>query len=487
MCLSYFSVRHPLWLKLPQALQIPHLKRAQSIIARYDAGEKSSIAEIAREELQDIRRTIIDRVAAEEREAEEKRREAEARAKAEQVKVEQAKAAEVKAAQQEEEAKIKAVELALQEAKAAREEEAKKSAELARQEAITAGEKAAIKDNESQSVTVAAGWQEMVDPDTGDRFYHHAATGQTTWERPPSTEDGTVLAATAANDESPAPDNDWKEMQDAETGGTFYYLAATGETAWERPSLLVVDEGSSAASKMSTTDSVDAADSGAANEGTDSEYSAVMVDPGSGSKYRTHLKTGVSEWIAAETTAESGGSGGSGGMANPSIRRRTDTFFTAYDSGGASAGKADSAVINTAGVPAVVTTGWQEMLDPDTGGVFFYHAATGNTSWEPPLTNDDAVTEGATETLPIEVEGWQTMTDPATGGTFYYDPVSGETSWEQPLEPPTTLPGGEERMTGSEPVPSFGGVQDNINVLEGERLESTGNAEVKEGGDDESF
>ena len=99
LCVCHtFTDRNLLWPKLPQALQIPHLKRAQSIIARYDAGDKSSIAEIARGEFQDIRTSIIDRVA-EEQEAEEARRETEARAKAE-----QAKAAEIKAAQQEEEA-----------------------------------------------------------------------------------------------------------------------------------------------------------------------------------------------------------------------------------------------------------------------------------------------------------------------------------------------------------------------------------------------
>jgi len=63
------------------------------------------------------------------------------------------------------------------------------------------------------------GWEEAVDATTGKTYYYHRASGERSWERPPSLQD----------------DNDWQTATDAATGKTYYYNTATGATAWERP------------------------------------------------------------------------------------------------------------------------------------------------------------------------------------------------------------------------------------------------------------
>ena len=61
--------------------------------------------------------------------------------------------------------------------------------------------------------------------------------------------------------------------------------------------------------------------------------------------------------------------------------------------------------------------GWAELLDPDSGETYFYHASSGEVTWERPGT------------LPA---GWSTVVDPDSGATYYYQEHSGETSWEMP-------------------------------------------------------
>ena len=100
--------------------------------------------------------------------------------------------------------------------------------------------------------SVAPGWEELTTA-AGRRYYHHAATGETRWEKPTyrSRRAGRScsLAATAARASASAAaaatavgggDDDalpsgWVALR-TEAGQVYYHCAATGATSWARPS-----------------------------------------------------------------------------------------------------------------------------------------------------------------------------------------------------------------------------------------------------------
>ena len=108
--------------------------------------------------------------------------------------------------------------------------------------------------------------------------------------------------------------------------------------------------------------------------------------------------------------------------------------------------------------------GWSEHTDPSTGSTYFYHAVSGETSWERPKLvgseegdrNDIAesqtelevyprVDDGATELssimpatedvicedMPLQ-DGWTELVEPTTGQTYFYHAESLQTTWERP-------------------------------------------------------
>jgi WW domain len=96
------------------------------------------------------------------------------------------------------------------------------------------------------------------------------------------------------------------------------------------------------------------------------------------------------------------------------------------------------------------TEQWESATDPATGNTYYYNASTGERTWTKPgqvskatmETNQEArpdtaapkesqLDEGSTNPLPT---GWKTATDPASGKEYYYHAATGQTSWEFPLQ-----------------------------------------------------
>lgn len=67
-------------------------------------------------------------------------------------------------------------------------------------------------------------WEQVVDPTSGETYYHNVVTGVTSWEKPGS--DPTVDTAAAADA--------WDEVVD-DAGQRYFYNAATGQSSWTDP------------------------------------------------------------------------------------------------------------------------------------------------------------------------------------------------------------------------------------------------------------
>lgn len=75
--------------------------------------------------------------------------------------------------------------------------------------------------------------------------------------------------------------------------------------------------------------------------------------------------------------------------------------------------------------------GWVA-ADHDSGGVFYHNELTGESAWERPLGPDAAAVEEEEAELP---PGWIAV-DHDSGGVFYHNKVSGESGWERPKAAP---------------------------------------------------
>ncbi|XP_061666137.1 rho GTPase-activating protein 27 [Syngnathoides biaculeatus] len=94
--------------------------------------------------------------------------------------------------------------------------------------------------------------------------------------------------------------------------------------------------------------------------------------------------------------------------------------------------------------------GWEVHLDPESGQDYYYHPATGHTTWEKPLPRSSADLKPlspvpsrcptnflSTASRPAWTSDWEQLVDEHSGCPYFYNAMSGETSWEppEPLSP----------------------------------------------------
>ncbi|KAK1794339.1 hypothetical protein P4O66_011229, partial [Electrophorus voltai] len=92
---------------------------------------------------------------------------------------------------------------------------------------------------------------------------------------------------------------------------------------------------------------------------------------------------------------------------------------------------------------------WEAHTDRESGRPFYYHPATGRSTWDPPLSRPMEPESAVTEELPSSpspacspagpsplclASGWEQLLDESTGRHYFFNPVSGESSWDPPEE-----------------------------------------------------
>ncbi|XP_038591788.1 rho GTPase-activating protein 27 isoform X1 [Micropterus salmoides] len=95
--------------------------------------------------------------------------------------------------------------------------------------------------------------------------------------------------------------------------------------------------------------------------------------------------------------------------------------------------------------------GWEAHVDEESGQEYYYHPATGRTTWDnpfldsptdpEPLTSEEPCSPSppqspafslSTASPPAWTSDWEQLVDETSGRPYFYNPMSGETSWEPP-------------------------------------------------------
>ncbi|XP_042363634.1 rho GTPase-activating protein 27 isoform X1 [Plectropomus leopardus] len=115
--------------------------------------------------------------------------------------------------------------------------------------------------------------------------------------------------------------------------------------------------------------------------------------------------------------------------------------------------------------------GWEVHVDEESGQEYYYHPATGRTTWDNPFLDSPTDPEPPCSPSPPQspalspstaspsawTSDWEQLVDETSGRPYFYNPTSGETSWEPPEQlspyPPLMEPMSVHRFHEDEPPP----------------------------------
>ncbi|XP_029977457.1 rho GTPase-activating protein 15 isoform X2 [Sphaeramia orbicularis] len=120
--------------------------------------------------------------------------------------------------------------------------------------------------------------------------------------------------------------------------------------------------------------------------------------------------------------------------------------------------------------------GWEVHVDQESGQEYYYHPATGRTTWDSPFLDSPTDPElqppeelcsptspqspplsPSTASPPTWTSDWEQLVDETSGRPYFYNPMSGETSWEPPEQlspyPPLMEPMSVHRFHEDGPPP----------------------------------
>jgi WW domain len=350
-----------------------------------------------------------------------------------------------------------------------------------------------------ESEALPDGWQELQDTTSGRVYYYHAADDVTTWEKPKIATDDPFVQG---SDQSASPEGTGHVEQDlvmplekdsSPRGQSHDREEASDD--WNPPSSQPSDN---VMAQYATTN-----DDGVPGE-SENEYQEQTTEQSEGDLPHAHLPEGweevldeatgsvyyynaiedVSTWsrpaheVGADRSAtvnqgpavqpDTGNEDGEPLLVDDDIRGSADHVLRDEDvEEDDSGGVVTPHVVcemNEDGIPPsssrgpILPDGWEEVVDEDTGAVYFYNAGTDTAAWERPDSSvpepvapenqREVVTDEDSPELQIESEpeldahsmveaddlpaGWEELVDEATGQVYYFCEQTQVSQWVRP-------------------------------------------------------
>jgi hypothetical protein len=241
------------------------------------------------------------------------------------------------------------------------------------------------------------------------RYYVHAESSTTTWERPDgyeSDEDHSAKLLALA---------DWVEVIDPSSGKPYYFHKGTQERSWVHPwgafplskeiAPAAADAGAAAAAADEPAAAAAAATSPAAARPS-VHTNASLLALGAASSGRTSIARHGSVFAGQPGGALSAASSSAGSRRSISTRRTSAIVTPAPVGAGALGGLAAA----TAAAALDASSPWQSAQDPRTNRTYWFNSVTGESSWEPPAGVVAPAAAGAAASAAEAADGSETMT-----------------------------------------------------------------------------